>query len=107
MHSGRRLFVVACCLLFFLAAAATAVRAQAIHEGKITGTVAGEDQLVMPGATVEISSPALLGGTRAATTSGTGTYVFLNLPIGRYTVSASMAGFKTIVRENVEVSPDK
>jgi hypothetical protein len=107
MNIGRRLFVVACCSLFLLAVCATAVRAQAIHEGKITGTVTGEDQLVMPGATVEISSPAMLGGKKTAVTSGTGTYMFLNLPIGRYTVSASMSGFKTIVRENIEVSADK
>jgi hypothetical protein len=106
MHSGRRLFAVACCSLFFLGVCTTGVRAQAIHEGKLTGTVAGEDQTVMPGATVEISSPALLGGTKAATTSATGTYVFLNLPMGRYTVHASLSGFKTIVREGIEISAD-
>jgi len=106
MYTGRRLFAVACCSLFSLAVSATAVRAQAIHEGKLTGTVAGEDRIVMPGATVEVSSPALLGGTRSTTTSGTGTYVFINLPIGRYTVTASLSGFKTVARENIEVSPD-
>ena len=42
----------------------------------------------MPGATVEVASPALMGGTKSAITSATGTYVFLNLPIGRYTVTA-------------------
>jgi hypothetical protein len=61
---------------------------------------------VIPGASVEISSPALLGGAKSATTSATGTYVFLNLPAGRYTVTASLSGFKTVVRENVEVLAD-
>ena len=61
---------------------------------------------MIPGATVEISSPALLGGTRSGATSDSGTYLFLNLPVGRYTVNASLQGFKTMVRENIEVSAD-
>ena len=33
--------------------------------------------------------------------------MFLNLPVGKYTVTASMPGFKTkVVRENIEVTPD-
>ncbi|MBP1636580.1 MAG: Outer rane receptor for ferrienterochelin and colicin, partial [Acidobacteria bacterium] len=106
MHPGRKLFAVACCLLVYLLLGATSAGAQAIHDGKVTGTVMGEDQAVMPGATVEISSPALMGGVKSTTTTRTGTYLFLNLPIGRYTVTASLAGFKTIVRENIGVSAD-
>jgi hypothetical protein len=106
MHTVRRLLAVACCSLFYLGVCATAARAQAIHEGKLTGTVTQEDKAVIPGASVEISSPALLGGPRSATTSATGTYVFLNVPAGRYTVTTSLSGFKTIVRENIEVLGD-
>ncbi len=58
----------------------------------------------LPGATVEISSPALLAGKRSTTTSARGTYVFLNLPVGRYQVTASRDAFKTVVQENVDVS---
>jgi len=107
MDSGsRRPLAVACWLLLSLSLCATAARAQAIHDGKLTGTVAGEDHMVIPGATIEISSPALIGGIKSTTTSRTGTYVFLNLPVGRYRVSASLAGFKTVVRENIDVSAD-
>jgi len=105
-HSGTRLFALVCCSVFSLIVCAISARAQAIHEGKLTGTVASEDQSVMPGATVEVSSPALLGGTKSAITSPNGSYVFLNLPPGRYTVTAGMSGFKTVVRENIEVSAD-
>ena len=105
-HSCLRVVTVTCCSLLSLILGATTARAQAIHEGKLTGTVAGEDRAVIPGATVEISSPALMPGTRSAVTSENGTYLFLNLPIGRYTVKASLAGFKTIVRENIDVSAD-
>src|SRR6187200_2563453 len=97
---GRTLASLSCASLVWLAACATPAFAQAIHEGKLIGTVAGSDGAVLPGATVEVSSPSLMR-TRSAPTSGTGTYVLLNLPIGRYTVTASLSGFKTIVRENI------
>ncbi len=81
------------------------VHAQAIHEGKLTGTVASEDRAMIPGATVEISSPSLMGGVKSTVTSDSGSFVFINLPVGKYTVTSSMQGFKTVVRENIDVSP--
>lgn len=105
MHSGTKLVAATCLSLLFVGASAPPVRAQAIHEGKLTGTVAGEDQAVIPGATVEIVSPALMG-PRSTVSSANGIYVFLNLPVGRYTVTGSLSGFKTVVRENIEVSAD-
>jgi hypothetical protein len=80
------------------------IHAQAIHEGKVTGTVLTEDGTALPGATVEISGPALLAGKRSTTTSAKGAYVFLNLPVGKYRVTASRDAFRTVVQENVEVS---
>jgi hypothetical protein len=106
MQSVHRVGAVACCSFVCLLLSANLVRAQAIHEGKLGGTVAGADRAVIPGATVEISSPALLGGPRSGVTSDSGTFLFLNLPIGRYTVKASLQGFKTMVRENIDVSAD-
>src|SRR4030095_10673493 len=78
--------------------------AQAVHEGKVTGTVTTKDGATLPGATVVISSPALLAGTRTTTTSEKGNYVFLTLPPGRYRVTVSRDAFKTVVQENVDVS---
>jgi hypothetical protein len=80
------------------------VGAQAILEGKVTGTVKSEDGVPLPGAAVQISGPALLAGTRSTTTSARGTYVFLNLPVGKYSATASRDAFKTVVQENIEVS---
>ena len=105
MHSTRRLVALTCFLLLFVGLGVTA-RAQGIYQGKITGAVASPDGALLPGATVEISSPGMVGGKRSATTSAKGTYVFLNLPVGKYTIVASMPGFKTIVRENIDVSAD-
>jgi Carboxypeptidase regulatory-like domain/TonB dependent receptor-like, beta-barrel/TonB-dependent Receptor Plug Domain len=106
MHSRGRLVGLACASLLFAGLGATSARAQAILEGKLTGTILDSGGAVLPGATVEVSGPALLAGGRSTTTSSRGTYVFLNLPLGRYTVSASMSGFKTTVRQNITVSPD-
>ena len=106
MRPGRMFFAVSCCTLLFLGLCVRPLHAQAVHEGKLTGTIAGEDRLALPGATVEISSPAMMAGKRSATTSPKGSYLFLNLPVGTYTVVASMNGFKTIVRERIEVSAD-
>jgi hypothetical protein len=79
-------------------------RAQAIHDGKITGTVVSEDGVTLPGATLEISSPALLAGTQATTTSARGAYVFLNLPPGKYRITASRDGFKKVTHDNLGVA---
>ena len=107
MHSDTRLVALVCCSLFSLVVCATSVRAQAIHEGKLTGTVASEDQAVMPGATVEISSPALLGGTKSAVTSDE-RQLRISQPAARplHGHRRRMSGFKTVVRENIEVSAD-
>ena len=90
--------------LLYVGTSVTSLRAQAIHEGKVTGAVTSEDGLLLPGAKVEISGPALLGGSRSTTTSESGFYVLLSLPVGRYRVAVSREAFKTVVREDVDVS---
>jgi hypothetical protein len=104
MQSRRAPFTVVCLSLLLVGVSARSVRAQAILEGKVTGTVTSEDGVPLPGATVEISSPALLAVKRSTTTSARGTYVFLNLPPGKYQVSATREAFKTVVQENLDVS---
>lgn len=68
--------------------------------GTITGTVTDTSDSRIPG--VEITARNL--GTNIAyqgATAGDGTYVIPNLPVGRYEVSASAAGFKSAVRTDV------
>jgi outer membrane receptor protein involved in Fe transport len=101
LRLGRWCLAALGACLFF--AGASPGLAQSISEGKITGTVSSDDGIALPGAVVEVSSPALIGA-KSATTSSRGTYIFLNLAPGRYTVTASRDGFKKASRENVEVS---
>jgi len=104
MQLGRASLTAMCLSLLLVGVSVRSVRAQAILEGKVTGTVTSEDGVPLPGAAVEISSPALLGVKRSATTSARGTYVFLNLPPGKYRVTANRDAFKTVIQENIDVT---
>jgi hypothetical protein len=104
MHRARKFLFVACFFTFIFAVVnVSVVGAQSILEGKISGTITDDNGEILPGATVEITSPALMG-KRSAVTSAKGTYVFLNLPIGKYKLTASMPSFKTVVQENIAVT---
>ena len=92
------------CLSLVIIFLAPSLRSQTIEYGKITGTVVDEEGAPLPGATVEITSSALMGGKRATQTSVRGSYVFLNLPPGRYTLTVSLPGFKTTRQENIMVT---
>ena len=74
--------------------------------GKIVGEVTDEQGAVLPGVTIEISSPVLLGGVQAITTSDKGTYRFITLPPGDYKLVFRLDGFQTLIRENIRVSLD-
>jgi hypothetical protein len=75
--------------------------------GILRGTVKDDQGEPLPGVTVEISSPALIGGTRSTVTSPTGTFIFASLAPGRYEAKFSLTGFTGINRENIVVSLDK
>jgi hypothetical protein len=85
---------------------ATAMTATAAHAQTIAGVVRDDSGAVMPGVSVEASSPALIEKVRAVTTDGTGQYRIVNLSPGTYTVTFSLPGFSTVKREGVEVSTD-
>jgi outer membrane receptor protein involved in Fe transport len=104
MHKARKVALVLCFLGICLAVVNVNVaRAQSVLEGKITGTITDDKGEPLPGATVEATSPAMIGA-RSALTSAKGMYVFLSLPIGSYKITASLTGFKTVVQENIEVT---
>lgn len=70
----------------------------------LAGTVRDASGAVLPGVTVEASSPALIEKTRTAVADGSGQYQITSLPPGTYTVTFSVQGFTTVVREGVELS---
>ena len=56
---------------------------------------------VLPGVTVEASSPALIEKVKTAATNEAGQYRIVDLRPGTYTVTFTLTGFNTVVREGI------
>src|SRR5262245_13803307 len=67
----------------------------------IAGQVRDTSGAVLPGVTVEASSPALIEKARVVVTDGAGQYNIVGLGPGTYTVSFNLPGFSTLKREGV------
>ena len=70
----------------------------------LAGTVRDTSGAVLPGVTIEASSPALITKVRSGVTDETGQYRIPDLPPGTYKVTFTLPGFATVVREGVELS---
>ena len=103
----KKILVATCVLAFALSfVAVIPARAQSVMEGKITGTVTDDKGEALPGATVELTGPSIMG-KRAVTSSAKGVYVFLNVPPGTFTITASMPSFKKWVQESIILGAGK
>jgi Carboxypeptidase regulatory-like domain len=87
-----------------LIAALLLLPASAHAQTTLAGTVRDASGAVLPGVTVEASSPVMIEKSRAAVTDGTGQYRIENLQPGTYTVTYSLTGFITVKRDSVDVS---
>src|SRR5262245_51570426 len=77
------------------------VPAAAQERASIVGVVQDSSGAVLPGVTVEASSPALIERARASVSDGSGRYAIVDLRPGIYTVTFSLAGFKSYKREGI------
>ncbi|MFN7913996.1 MAG: TonB-dependent receptor [Vicinamibacterales bacterium] len=91
-------------LVGFLMGVAAASGASA--QSAITGVVSDTSGAVMPGVTVEVSSPALIEQTRSAVTDTSGNYRVTDLRPGPYKVTFTLAGFNTFIREGLVLESD-
>lgn len=71
--------------------------------GEIFGRVTDTSDAVLPGATVTVAGPALLQ-PRIVVASDNGTYRVAELPIGTYSVTFELPGFRTLARQDVRVT---
>jgi hypothetical protein len=77
----------------------TAARAQSAFAGVVKDATGA----VLPGVTVEASSPALIEKVRSVTTDANGLYRIENLRPGTYTITFNLPGFSAVKRDGVEL----
>ena len=73
-------------------------------QASIGGTVKDASGAVLPGVTVEASSPVLSEKVRSVATDGTGQYKIIDLRPGTYTVTFTLTGFSAVKRENIALT---
>src|SRR5437762_2721324 len=78
--------------------------APVLAQAVLTGTVHDASGAVLPGVTVEATSPALIERTKSATTDGSGQYRIIDLRPGIYSLTFTLNGFTTVRREGIEIS---
>ncbi len=76
-----------------LLTAVAAVASGQVTTGRLVGTTRDATGAGVPGVTVTISSPSLLGGDRVATSDSDGRFQFIRLDPGTYVVQTDRAGF--------------
>ncbi len=92
------LLIAACTLLLLPASTAAQVASS------ITGVVRDVSGGVLPGVTVEASSPALIEGARSVVSDSQGVYRIVDLRPGTYRVAFTLPGFKAYVRDGITLT---
>ena len=91
-----RLSVLFACMVLL----PTLAHAQATLSGVVKDSSGG----VLPGVTVEASSPVLIEKVRSSVTDGNGRYQIVDLRPGIYTVTFTLSNFGVIKREGVQLT---
>ena len=73
-------------------------------QASIAGAARDTSGAVLPGVTVEASSPVLIERARSAVTDGMGQYRIIDLEPGTYAVTFTLTGFNTLKREGIELT---
>ena len=87
---------------FALLVIATAPAVAQDFRGRLNGTVTDNTGAVLPGVTVTASSPSLIQ-PQVQVTGADGSYRFLALPPGLYTIDFELTGFQNVKRQDVRV----
>src|SRR6266508_1479837 len=90
--------VALCCVL----ALPSAARAQ--QGSGIAGVVRDSSGGVLPGVTVEAASPALIERVRTVATDTEGRFNIVELRVGTYTVTFTLAGFNTFLLNGIQTT---
>ena len=95
-------YVGAVLLVIQLTITAAAAQTVSATTGAIDGRVTDNTNAVLPGVTVTVSGPAMMG-TRTVTTNDQGVYRLAAVPPGDYTVVFTLDGFAPLTRKEIRV----
>jgi len=95
-----RIFVFITIMLFIFSSFAFS---QSKETGAILGTVFDDTNSPLPGVTLVLSSPSLMGD-RTVLTDAEGNYRFPALPPGDYVIHAELQGFTKVIQENIRLT---
>jgi hypothetical protein len=90
-------------MVFLLLLMAAFAFSQSRETGAITGKVSDEQGNALPGASLTLNGPSLMGA-RTALSDGNGIFRFPALPPGTYSVKAELAGFGTVVQDDIRLT---
>jgi hypothetical protein len=90
-------------ILLFLLTGVVLLPEYSAAQSQINGVIRDESGAVLPGVTVEASSPVLIEKVRTAVSDDQGRYTIIDLRPGVYRLTFTLTGFNTIVRDGVEV----
>ena len=96
---AKKIFAAAALVLGVLIVWAPSAWAQSAIAGVVKDATGG----VLPGVTVEASSPVLIEKVRATVTDGEGQYRIIDLRPGVYAITFTLPGFNTSAREGLEL----
>ena len=88
-----------CAALIFLGIHPTTLSAQSRFAGVVKDTTGA----VLPGVTVEASSPALIEKARTVVTDGQGIYEIVDLRPGVYSITFTLSGFSTVRHDDINL----
>jgi hypothetical protein len=96
MQAFARIAIVFVCAVLMMPALTYA-------QASLAGVVRDTSGAVLPGVTVEASSPVLIERVRTAVSDASGQYRIENLRPGVYELTFTLTGFNTVKREGVEL----
>src|SRR5205809_79084 len=99
---ARTRFPRSCAVLVF--ACAAGISAPALGQAAIAGWVTDSSGALLPGVTVEASSPALIEKVRSVVTDETGRYAIVDLRPGTFSVTFTLPGFNAVRRDGIELA---
>src|SRR5262245_15095352 len=92
-----------CVSLMLFAFAGSLPASAQVAQAELRGTVVDPSGAALPGATITATHTET-GTARTTVTTATGAYVMPALPVGTYDIRAELAGFATLIKEQIRLA---